>query len=54
MFSDEDMKWLDGSTTQTDFLRHKGMLEGHHKVFTELCPEFTFTFEEYAWAMKTV
>lgn len=30
------------------------MLEGHHKVFTELCPEFTFTFEEYAWAMKTV
>lgn len=54
MMPEEDLKWLDGSLTQTKYKDQKSLLQGHHKVFTELCPSFDFTFEEYAWAMKII
>ena len=53
MFSEDDLKWLEGSCALPKYNDHKSKLIGHHKIFTEMCSEFTFTFEEYVWAMKT-
>lgn len=54
MMPEEDLKWLEGSMSLAKYNRSKDMFKGHHAIYTEMCPDFTFTFEEYVWAFKTV
>jgi|TARA_B110000305_G_C19410318_1_gene625070 hypothetical protein len=54
MMPEADLKWLEGSLSLAKYNRSKDLLKGHHAIFTEMCPDFTFTFEEFGWALKTL